>query len=240
MNEPAPVTTRVGGGLSARAAIVVLSVALAGIGGAAFVNRPPPPQLGTQVVVPPAPTPNGAAVLRSASPTHRASDDRLRPGDDLFAAIAIIGRRQYPILLGPDGGAGLLGGPMRVPIPGPDLRGTLELAQLWDVGPGRNFQSIGRWTLPLGPLTSNADGSGTVLIIEQAQPQAGANRLVRQGFQMLVRAERVDNYIELFVDVTTPFCGAVDVSSCRTPTPHSPYRDILRYRPDAPRGSMNR
>jgi hypothetical protein len=239
MNEPAPVTTRVGGGLSARAAIVVVSVALVGIGGAAVVNRPPAPQPGTQLIVLPSPTPNGAAVLRSPSSTHLASDDPMELGNDLFAAIAIIGRRQYPILLGHDG-AGLLGGPMRVPIPGPDLRGTLELAQLWDVGPGRNFQSIGRWTLPLGPLTSDADGSGMVLLMEQARPQAGANRLVRQGFQMVVRAERVDDYIELSVDVTTPFCGAREVGPCPVPTPRNPNRYVLQYRPDAPRGSMHR
>src|SRR5262245_61958888 len=102
MNDEAPVTTRVGGGVSARIAIVLVVVALSASVGLAFMNRPP------SAAKPPAeaivralatPSPVMAAVSGdppALGPLPRRSLRGVDLGDDAFALIALVGGRQYP------------------------------------------------------------------------------------------------------------------------------------------------
>jgi hypothetical protein len=221
VNEEAPVTTRVGGGVSARAAVVVVAGALAVIVGAAFINRPPArPEPAAQQVVPLSPAPSPASLVvvdgdpPTAGPLPRRSLRGVDLGDDAFAIIAMIGGRQYPIVLR-NGGNAFMDGWTRLPFPRPDTHGTVELAQLWSRDASLNFQSIGQWSLALDVLMPEVRASGTVLTVAQvARPLTGENRLVRNGFQLDLRLESRTDYGMIFVTVHTPYCGAEGGASC--------------------------
>src|SRR5512133_3526698 len=103
MSSEAPVTTRVGGGVSARMAVVLVVAALAVIVSAAFLNRPPAPKPAAQVVTGAA-TPSAILAAVSgdpptAGPLPRRSLRGVDLGDDAFSVIAMVGGRQYPIVL---------------------------------------------------------------------------------------------------------------------------------------------
>lgn len=223
MSDEAPVTTRVGGGASARIAVLVVAVTLAAIVGTAFVNRPPAPRPAAGLAVAAAttqPSVAGPSPAATDAPLPRRSPLVVNLGDDAFAAIGLIGGRQYPIVLA-DRGDGTLDGRMRLPFPRPDTQGTVELAQLWNRDPSLNFQSIGRWSLPLDPLMPELRGSGTVLTVEEsAGTLSGDNRLERDGFHMEIRLESRADFGMIFVTVTTPCCG----EPVPTPT-HRLYHD---------------
>ena len=69
MKTEAPVTTRVGGGVTARMAVVLVMAALAVIVGVAFLNRPPARQARRAGSV--APVATASAVLAAWRATHR-------------------------------------------------------------------------------------------------------------------------------------------------------------------------
>src|SRR6476469_6931466 len=98
MKTEAPVTTRVGGGVSARMAVVFVLAGLAVIVGAAFLNRPPASKPAAQVVAPVA-TPSAAILAAvegdppTSGPLPRRSLRGLDLGQDAFAVIAMVGGR---------------------------------------------------------------------------------------------------------------------------------------------------
>jgi hypothetical protein len=219
MNDEAPVTTRVGGGVSARMAVVLVVIALSAIVGVAFLNRPPAAKPAAEAVVPPMATPS--AVLTAVSgdppasgPLPRRSLRGVDLGDDAFAIIAMVGGRQYPIVLR-NGGPSFMDGWARLPYPRPDTHATVELVQLWSRDPSLNFQSIGSWSLPLDVLMPEVRRSATVLTIaEIARPVSGENRLVRNGFSMDIRLESRTDFGMIFVTIKTPFCSEAGGTEC--------------------------
>jgi hypothetical protein len=218
MNSEAPVTTRVRGGASARMAVVLVVAALAVIVGAAFLNRPPAPQPAAQVVAGAAtPTAILAAVSGdppTSGPLPRRSLRGVDLGDDAFSVIAMVGGRQYPIVLR-NGGESFMDGWARLPYPRPDMQATVQLAQLWTRDASLNFQSIGSWSLPLDVLMPEVRTSATVLsIAEIARPLTGENRLVRNGFSMDIRLESRKDFGMIFVSIHTPYCGADGGTAC--------------------------
>jgi hypothetical protein len=214
-----PVTTPVRGGLSPRAAGVLVLIGLGVIVGAAFMNRPPAPPPAALAVVSPAPTPTSALLVvkgdpPTTGPLPRRTLNGVELGDDAFALIAEVGGRQYPIVLRNGGGA-FMDGWARLPYPRPDTHGTVELAQLWSRDASLNFQSIGMWSLPLNVLMPEVRTSATVLTIaDLAQPLSGGNRLARDGFRMDVRLESRTDYGMIFVTIHTPFCGEGAGTTC--------------------------
>jgi hypothetical protein len=216
---------------------------LAAIVGTAFVNRPPAPPPAAHLAVAPATTPAAAAgtVPRPTdAPLPRRSLRGVNLGEDAFAVIALIAGRQYPIVLR-SGGETFLDGWARLPYPRPDATGTIELAQLWSRDSSRNFQSIGRWSLPLDLLMPELRASGTVLTIaEVARSLTGDNRLVRDGFRLEIRLESRSDYGVIFVTVHTPYCGETGGAACIDHASPTPARFIPAYRPGAQKGSMHK
>jgi len=205
MTSEAPVPTRVGGGVSVRAAVAIVAGGLAIIVGAAFVNRPPTPSPRVQAVVAPTASSN-VAELSSPAATPAPLTTRTYKGvafeDDAFAAIAMIGGRQFPLFL-QDEHNGTLDGWTRFSYPRGGTKNTVQLAQLWTRAAQKNFQSIGTWPLPLDGLTPEVQESGTVLSVNSEAQLGGTNRLVRDGFQLDVRVESQADFGVIFVTVTT-------------------------------------
>ena len=204
MTSEAPVPSRVGGGVSVRAAVAVVAGGLVVIVGAALVNRPPAPSPRVQAVVAATPSNNMAGVSSPAPtpPSTSRSYQGVAFEDDAFAAIAMIGGRQFPMFL-QDEHNGTLDGWTRFSYPRSGTQNTVQLAQLWTRAAEKNFQSIGTWPLSLGGLTPEVQESGTVLSVDSKAQPAGTNRLVRDGFQLDVRVESQADFGVIYVTVTT-------------------------------------
>jgi hypothetical protein len=205
LSDPAPATTRIGGGLSARTAVIGVAVTLIAVVGVAFVNRPPALPPVTNVAVAPTPTAStepGGVPAPTDAPLPRRIVRAVDFDNAAFAVIALIAGRQYQVLLEKDRD-GNLDGWARLPYPRADNVGTIELAQLWSRSADANFQSIGRWPLPLDLLMPELRSSGTVLSIAQlGQPLTGENALARDGFKLEIRLESRPAYGMLFATVT--------------------------------------
>jgi len=230
-----PTTERIGGGRSAWATALLMSVAVAsiivlGIHGRSSVPAP----------VPAAESPRAdAAGSPSARPTERSTPEPTRRpswSDDgvsqplrehAFAITAVIDGRFYFGLLR-DFGVDHLRSSVRLSFPAPAEHAELQLVQLWTRQGGPNYVAIDRYDLEIEPLLRGGERR-QVLVDERVEPKRGrldAPWLVRRGYTISVLAEaRVDHAL-LIADVVV---GRQERESARLPLIR------LLAQPDRPR-----
>ncbi len=221
MDQPPtqPVTTRIGGGSSARIAVGVLAGILGVVAWVGFSNRPtsspvapitaPPIAAATNSPTPPTAVPATPVVVGSFRPLPAAPRPSRDPtatpepilgaitfGQDAFAAIAFVDGRMYLDVL-QEIEPGLFRGSFRVPFPSKPGGHRIQLAQLWTRDRDReSYVELGEWPLRLDPLAADSEVGGAVLQdgVEAQPSQRNVPRAVRRGFNVTVYAQSHVSY----------------------------------------------
>lgn len=225
-DRPPIETTRVGGGSSARIAVLVALIVLGGvvlIGIAGRRDPPaevaalpssaslasparPAPSTASKPTSEPTPQPNEQPTetpRREPTPTPESFEEPITLGQDAFAVIASIGGRMYLEVLHEDE-PGHLHGKFRLPFPQRRRGQTIELAQLWTRDEGRpNFVRIGEWRVRFDPLGPTDEPQEPVLRASAAgQPDAtGVPRAIALGYDIVVTAETRGEYGAILIDL---------------------------------------
>jgi hypothetical protein len=205
-NQPIE-TTRIGGGVSWKIGLAVVSVVLVGVVGIGVAGRPPaavPPPAAVAVAssdAPPtyAPSPGtGMGIpLPQPTPTTRPVTVLAARGlgtvvaaTDHYIAVASIGRFQYLWKLHYVD-ARHLTGTFDLPVPPPATRGTIELAQVWSTVSHDAWSTLASWDLHLESVSA-ASGREYVVLDRtvRGRPREIDRPLpVKNGYQIRVRAE---------------------------------------------------
>jgi hypothetical protein len=210
----APSTTRVGGGASARAAaavfvVVLVGLALVGLSGRAApldesaASLPPVPTRAAQAEPSPRPAPSPTTRPTPEPPLAADPYSLIMAGEDAYAVFAHFGGRDYLVFLH-EYEPGQLTGRARMPFPRDAAVGEAEFLHLWTRRPPASMSVLGTWPIHLDPLIPETTRSGRVLEVSQpADPAAtDAPRLMRQGYELVIRAEGRSRFALLVVNVT--------------------------------------
>lgn len=219
MSEPSPdpITTRVAGGFSPRLVALALAGVLAAVVWIGLSGRTPAPPQSALIVTPSASEPPGNTVTPPLSPTPSWPPRRTpRPtppttvrsgielGEDAFGVIAFIERRLYLEVLH-EIEPGHFTGSFRLPFPtSEDPEATFELAQLWTRDRERlSHVPVGQWPLPLDTLVEDTNQAGTVIEVSVPGRRNARQvpRLVRRGYELVVRAESWYDFGIVTIDV---------------------------------------
>ncbi|HYI21112.1 MAG TPA: hypothetical protein VEX62_00620 [Candidatus Limnocylindrales bacterium] len=215
MDQPPtqPVTTRIGGGSSARIAVGVLAGVLGVVAWVGFSNRPNTPPVApitaapvaaatnTQapssapaspvIVEPTSPSPATPRPSRAPSPTPEPILGAITFGQDAFAAIAFVDGRMYIDVL-QEIEPGRFRGSFRVPFPSRPGGHRILLSQLWTRDRDRDsYVELGEWPLRLDPLVAESEAGGAVLQdgIDAQPNERNVPRAIKRGFNVTVYAQ---------------------------------------------------
>jgi hypothetical protein len=214
VTDPQPIeTTRLGGGISWKLGLAVVSVVLVGVAGIGIAGRPPAstrPAVADAATAQPGPTTSASVVgspLTSpttgtrgpvirhlpAGPTAEvgggtSADVDLSRGD--YAVVAKLAEREFSSRLARSARGGLTA-TLKIPIPPPATDGTVELVRIWSTVSHDAWAPIASWPLRREALSAASGREYVVLgwTISGRPIPARSNIPIVNGFRITIRAQ---------------------------------------------------